>query len=366
MVRYEALLPWPCEDGPVLDVLVVGAGQAGLGTVRTLLGRGLREVLVVDGRPVGATWLERWDSLQLFTPRRFSALPGRRFPPGPTRSPSRTEMAAYLQDYARELPVRTGVRVERLTRDGEVFLAQTSAGALRARCVVLASGPFSRAFVPQAAQALAPDVVQLHSSRYCRPSDVPAGEVLVVGGGNSAAQLALELAPTHDVTVVAPRPLWFLPEDVLGVSLYWWLLLTGVLNAPSDSWVSRRVMRRGDAIVGRQLQALVRQGRVRVESGRVVGADGHQVVLQGGGRLPVRTVLWCTGFRPDTSFLDVPGALHPDGAPRHERGASPVPGLSWVGLPWQTRLNSSIIDGVDRDARRTADRVLDRLERLGR
>ncbi len=227
----------------MLDVLVVGAGQAGLGTTRTLLRRGLRDVLAVDARPVGSTWLDRWDSLQLFTPRRFSSLPGRPFPAGATRSPSRTEMAAYLQDYAADLPVRTGVRVERLSREGDAFLAQTSDGPLRARCVVVASGPFSQAFVPDAASGLADDVVQLHSSQYARPADVPAGEVLVVGGGNSAAQLALELSRTHEVTVVAPRPLWFLPEDLLGVSLYWWLLL----ERHPQRLARRRGLPRGEA-----------------------------------------------------------------------------------------------------------------------
>ncbi|MCW2778963.1 MAG: putative flavoprotein involved in transport [Frankiales bacterium] len=337
------------------DVVVVGGGQAGLGTARALARRGVRDVVVLEAGEVGHTWTDRWDSLQLFTPRRFSGLPGRRFPRGRTRSPSRTEMAAYLRSYAADLPVREHVRVERLHRDGDGFALQTSRGPVRARCVVLAPGPFSRPSVPAAAADL--DVPQLHSSDYHRPSDVPPGDVLVVGGGNSAAQLSLELARDHHVHVVAPRPLWFLPEDVLGFSTYWWTLATGVLNAPADARVSRYVRRRGDAIVGTQLRALVRRGEVAVTTSRVVGASGRTVHLQDGTRLPVSCVLWCTGFRPDTAFVDVPGALDDDGAPLHVQGVSPVAGLWWMGLPWQTRLNSSIVDGVDRDARATADRV---------
>lgn len=340
------------------DVVVVGGGQAGLGTARWLARRGVRDVVVLEAGEVGHSWTDRWDSLQLFTPRRFSSLPGRPFPRGRTRSPSRTEMAAYLRSYAADLPVREHVRVERLAPG---FVLQTSAGELRARCVVLATGPFSRPSVPASASGLDDAVWQRHSSQYCRPSDVPPGDVLVVGGGNSAAQLALELSRDHRVHVAASRPLWFLPEDVLGISMYWWTLLTGVLNAPADARVSRYVMRRGDAIVGTQLRDLVRRGTVTTTTSRVVGAAGREVHLQDGTHLPVTNVLWCTGFRPDTSFVDVPGALDDDGAPLHEQGASPVPGLSWVGLPWQTRLNSSIIDGVDRDARQTADRVRERL-----
>ncbi|MCW2607816.1 MAG: putative flavoprotein involved in transport, partial [Frankiales bacterium] len=340
-----------------LDVLVVGAGQAGLGTARALVRAGIRSLLVVDAVPVGTSWLDRWESLQLFTPRHFSALPRRRFPSGPTRSPSRTEMAAYLQEYARDLPVRTGVRVERLQRGEDGFLATTPEGVLHAHQVVLATGPYSRPRVPGAARGLGPGVVQLHSSQYRRPSDVPPGGVVVVGGGNSAAQLALELARDHGVHVAASRPPWFLPTYVLGVSLYWWLAATGLLGAPAGSAVERYVRGRGDGVVGRQLRDLVARGEVGLTTSRVVGADSDALRLQDGTRLPARTVLWCTGSTPDTAFVDVPGALDDDGGPRHDRGASPVPGLHWVGLPWQSRMDSGIIHGVGADARRTARRV---------
>ncbi len=149
--------------------------------------------------------------------------------------------------------------------------------------------------------------------------------------------------------------------SLLGVDLYWWTYLTGTLNAGRDSRTSRYVRRRGDAIVGTQLRDLDRAGRVRVLPSRVVGADGRAVHLADGTALTVSSV-WCTGFRPETSWLDLAGAVDASGEPVHADGASPVPGLHWMGLPWQTRLNSSIIDGVDRDARAVARRV--RADRL--
>ena len=314
-----------------VDVLVVGAGQAGLGVAQRLRDHPHLRVLVLDAQPVGQSWRERWDSLQLFTPRRFSALPGLRFPPGPTRSPSRLEMADYLERYATRfaLPVRTGVQVRRLSRAPAGFCAHTSQGVVHARQVVLATGPFRLPFVPEASRGLDPGVVQLHSSAYQRPSDVPAGRVLVVGGGNSAAQLALELAETHDVSVASPGPPWFLPEDVLGISMYWWTLLTGVLNARADAWVSRYVRRRGDAIVGTQLHALVRQGRVRLLPHRVVvgarprgrarrrdrpaGLDGAVV-----HRVPARHVAGSTSPAPSTRGA----ARCTTRAPRPSRGCT--------------------------------------------
>ncbi len=343
-----------------VDVLVVGAGQAGLGVAHWLEQHPELDVLVVDAEPVGGSWVQRWDSLQLFTPRRFSALPGMRFPRGGSRSPDRLEMAAYLRRYADALtvPVRAGVRVRRLARHGAGFVAETSHGSVRADQVVLATGPFRRPFVPDAAAGLDASVVQLHSLDYRRPSDVPPGDVLVVGGGNSAAQLAIELARTHTVTIASPGPLWFLPEDVLGASMYWWTLLTGVLNAQAEAWISRYIRRRGDAIVGQELRRLISEDRVCLLPHRVVAGHGAHLELADGTALPVSSVLWCTGFRPDTGWIDVEGALDHTGAPLHDRGASPVGGLHWMGLPWQTRLNSSIIDGVDRDARATVQRVM--------
>ena len=281
-----------------VDVLVVGAGQAGLGTAYWLAREPSLRVLVVDGAPVGQSWRDRWDSLVLFTPRRFSGLPGRRFPRGPGRCPSRLEMADYLVAYASGLDVETGVRVLQLDQDGDGFVATTSTGQVRARHVVLATGPFHLPHVPSVAAGLDPEVAQLHSYDYRRPSQLPAGEVLVVGGGNSAAQLAVELSATHPVSVATPGPPWFLPEDVAGISMYWWTYLTGVLNAGADARVSRYVRGRGDAVVGTQLRSLVREGRVRLHPHRVVGAQGRTVQLQDGTGLPVSSVLWCTGFRP--------------------------------------------------------------------
>ena len=343
-----------------VDVLVVGAGQAGLGTAYWLGRTNALRVLVLDGAEPGQTWLDRWDSLQLFTPRRFSGLPGLPFPKGPAQSPSRVEMAAYLKAYAARfaLPVETGTRVVHLGRDAEGFLASTDTGPVRARHVVIATGPFHRPYVPEAGQELDPSVHQLHSYDYRRPGDVPTQEVTVVGGGNSAAQLAVELAATHEVTVACPRAPWFLPENPLGVSMYWWTLLTGILNASSNSRVARYIQGRGDAVVGTELRHLVRTGRVRLVTERVVAGRGRELTLAGGTVLPVSTVLWCTGFLPDTSWIDLDGALDDQGRPVHDAGASPVSGLHWMGLPWQTRLNSSIIDGVDRDARRTAARIV--------
>ena len=345
-----------------VDVLVIGAGQAGLGAAYWLARRTSLSCLVVDGAErLGDSWRRRWDSLVLFTPRRFSSLPGSRMPRGSGAYASKDETADYLQVYAERhrLPVRLGTRVRSLRKEHDGFIADTTTGRIRARQVVIASGPYTRPSVPQAAAALAPSVQQLHSSQYRRPDDLPGDEVLVVGAGNSAAQLAVELSATRRVTVAAPGGMWFLPARILGVSLYWWIFLTGILNGRSSTPTSRLVRRRGDGIIGRELQELVAAGRVRMLEQRVVAADGRAVRLEDGTAVRPDAVLWCTGFRPELSWLDVAGAVDEHGRPVHDAGRSPVPGLHWIGLPWQTRLNSGIIDGIDRDAQALVRRLGD-------
>lgn len=355
--------PGPRPASRDVDVLVVGAGQAGLGTAFWLQRDPRLCVAVFDGGRVGQSWLERWDSLTLFTPRRFTALPGLPFPPGATGCPSGGEVAPYLQSYAERfgLPVETGVRVRRLSHEAGVFRADTSDGVVRARHTVVATGPFRLPRTPTAAGDLGPEVWQQHSRDYRRPTDVPDGHIVVVGGGNSAAQIAVELAGTRPVTLLGPRPPWYMPRSMLGVDTYWWLYLTGVLNSSTTAPVSRYLQRRGDPVVGSELRRLVRAGRVRLLPHRVVSCAGHTFGLSDGSIVHADAVLWCTGFRPDTSWIDISGATVADGSPVHRGGASPVPGLHWMGLPWQTRLNSSLVDGVDRDARSTARRIADAL-----
>jgi len=345
-------------EGP-LDVLVVGAGQAGLATGYWLrrLAPHLR-VAIVDAAPeLGEAWRRRRESLRLFTPRAFSALPGLPFPAGSTPCPDRLEMAAYLQNYADhfQLPVHTGVRVQDVTPG---FAVTTSAGRLTARHVVVATGPFHDPVIPAAAGDLDPSVPQRHTYAYRGPADIPTDEVTIVGGGNSAAQIALELTASHRVTLVAPREPWFVPARVLGLSSYRWMSWLGILDADVEGRVVRRVRRRGDPIFGRELRRPLRRGELVLRTSRVVGATGRTLTLADGSTVPAPAVVWCTGFHATYDWLRVPGSLDAGGNPEHHRGASPVTGLHWMGLPWQETLSSSIIHGAGGDARLCAERVI--------
>jgi putative flavoprotein involved in K+ transport len=230
-----------------------------------------------------------------------------RFPAG-ADFPGKREFAEYLRCYAEQfaLPVENGHQVSRLWKLGELFHARTDGAEFRARHVVVATGPFSRPYLPPGADALDSSVFQVHSAAYGRPTDIPGDDVIVVGGGNSAAQLAVELASTHRVTVISPRPPWFLPVTLLGVDLYWWLYLTRMLNARASSGGSRYVRRRSDSIIGTQLRREVQSGRVPLITGRVTGADGRGLTLSDGTH--VAPTMWCGAQAIDPIWT---GSIYP-------------------------------------------------------
>ncbi len=270
--------PHPDPTAPfrteALDVLVVGAGQAGLALAYHLREAGLRSLVVDGATEIGASWRNRWDSLRLFTPAQYDGLPGMPFPAPPDTYPTRTQVADYLQAYVArfELPVLLGTTVTRLVRDGDVFAVHTDHGLLHARQVVVATGPFQTPVVPAVGTGLGPGVQQLHSAAYRNPAQIADGPVLVVGAGNSGRQIALELAAAHDVALAVGTGALELPQRMLGRDLFWWLLRLGLLATTADSRLARRMRARGDLVIGSRLSEL-RDAGVDVRP-RLTTADG--------------------------------------------------------------------------------------------
>jgi putative flavoprotein involved in K+ transport len=284
------------------------------------------------------------------------------FPAPAGHLPDKDEVADYLERYAErfELPVRLDTRVTSLAWDGDRYVVRAGGERFEADTVVVATGPFQRPRVPELAARLAPDVHQLHSSRYRSPFDLPDGPALVVGAGNSGAQIALELARFRKVWL-AGRETGRLPRRLLGRDVYDWLwpVLT---RATLDTRLGRRLRertRRGDPLVGIPARRLREAGVVRV--GRVTEERGGLPVCEGEALQP-RVVVWCTGFAPDYSWIDLP-VLDARGLPRHRRGeATDAPGLYFVGLRFQHRMTSALLGGVGRDAAHVAARVAERVD----
>ena len=213
-----------------LDVIVIGAGQAGLAIGYYLARQGRRFAILEAADAVGSAWRTRWDSLVLFTARRYDALPGLAFPGDPDGHPTRDEVIAYLETYASTfaLPVQLGSPVRSLAVSDGRFVAELDGRAVEAAQVVVATGPFQVPNVPAVAGDLAPELYQVHSTGYTRPSDLPDGTVVVVGGGNTGYQIAKELSSSHDVHLAIGSRQKALPQRFLGRDLFWWLTKTAV------------------------------------------------------------------------------------------------------------------------------------------
>jgi putative flavoprotein involved in K+ transport len=347
------------QDPPgdrLLDVVVIGGSQSGLSIGWHLARQGLRFVVLEAGPEVGHVWRSRWDSLTLFTPAQYDALPGMPFPAPADTYPTKDPVADYLQAYAAafDLPVRLSSRVTALKHTQEGFEVQTPDGTFHAHQVVVATGPFQVPFVPPAARRLDPSVTQIHSAQYRNPETLPDGPVLVVGGGNSGFQIAEELVATRKVDLSVGAKNAMLPQRLGGRDLFWWLTRLGLLRVSVASRLGRRVRDRGEFVIGTNRRKAERAG-IQFRP-RLVDADGCTVQFADGGTLEVATVVWATGFRPDYSWIHVPGVA--DGSRvMHRRGVTDVPGLFFLGLSWQHTRGSALLGFVKDDAAYLADRI---------
>jgi putative flavoprotein involved in K+ transport len=337
------------ESGDRFDVAVIGAGQAGLAIGYFLAQQGRRFVILESSDSVGSAWRDRWDSLVLFTSRRYDSLPGLIFPGDPDGYPGRAEVIAYLEQYAGsfDLQIEFSSRVRSLTKEDGRFVIESADRVIEADQVVVATGPFQVPNLPAVSGQLEPEVFQIHSAGYRRPSDVPEGDVVVVGGGNTGFQIAKELSASHNVQLAIGSRQTPLPQRILGRDIFWWLTKLGVLEKTVDSRIGRRARDR-DTLIGSSSRELKRRYGVGLKP-RVVGASGRTLSFADGTELEVDAVIWATGYRPDHSWIEA-AVMDSEGSVRHRRGVTDVPGLYFLGLSWQYTRGSALLGWVKDDA----------------
>jgi putative flavoprotein involved in K+ transport len=338
------------------EVVVIGAGQAGLAIGYFLKRQGRNFVILEAADSIGSAWRDRWESLRLFTPRRYSGLPGLPFPGDSEGYPDRDEVIAYLERYAEafELPIELNSLVRRLTRENGQFVLEVDGRRITAEQVVVATGPFQKPFIPEVASRLETEVFQPHSTGYRKPSDVPEGTVLVGGGGNTGFQIAEELSNTRRVVLAIGSRQTPLPQRLLGRDLFWWLTKTRLFNTTVESRLGRKLRNR-ETLIGSSPRKLRRSYGVELKP-RVVDAEGRTVRFEDGSELEVDAVIWATGYRPDYSWIDLP-VFDADRRLRHRRGVTDVPGLYFLGLTWQHTRGSALIGWVKDDAEFIAERI---------
>lgn len=351
------------------DVIVIGGGQAGLSVGYHLARTGARFVILDANERIGDSWRNRWDSLRLFTPAKFDGLDGMPFPAPGNDFPTKDEMANYLEEYAWRfrLPVRNGVRVQRLFKRGSLYVVTAGSLELEAGQVVIAMAKYQRAKVPAFAAELSSDIVQLHSNDYRNPGQLRPGGVLLTGAGNSGADIALETARFGYKTWLAGRStgeIPFRPERFLGRNLFVPLVVGFVFHhvltvkTPVGRKARPGVLAKGARLIRVKHRDLVAAGVERAP--RVVGVRDGQPLLEDGRTLAVTNVIWCSGFHPGFEWIDLP--VFGDDEPKHRSGlVENQPGLYFVGLPFLHAMSSSMIHGVGRDAARIVNAIKLRL-----
>src|SRR5262245_612826 len=351
-----------------VETLVIGGGQAGLSAGYYLAQRGI-PFLILDAHPrVGDAWRRRWDSLRLFTPARYEGLPGMPFPSKRDEFPTKDQMADYLESYANHfnLPVRNSVKVDRLSYEGGRFVATAGNAVFESENVIVAMGSHQKPRVPAFARELDPAIVQLHSYDFRNVSQLQRGGVLVVGVGNSGADISMDVVRTHQTWLAGQESgaVPYRPESFAGRFLFVRLMrFVGhhvlTVATPLGRKLRPKLRFLAAPLIRVKPQDLVAAGVHRVP--RVAGVKNGRPILEDGRVLDVTNVVWCTGFTNGFSWIDLP-CFASDGEPKYDRGAVPeFPGLYFVGLHFLYAMTSDTVTGVPRDAKRAVDAIAVRI-----
>jgi putative flavoprotein involved in K+ transport len=334
------------------DFIIIGGGQAGLS-----MGYQLKKLdnsfLILDKESeIGASWLNRWDSLQLFTPTEFNHLEGLAFPAPKGHYPDKYEVADYFKSYVDyfDLPVQLDTLVKKVDKNKGVFAVFTNDDTIFARNVVVATGPFHIPYTPSFAKNLSSDIFQIHSNYYQNLDQLKRGNTLVVGGGDSGFQILQEVSssPENDIYFSGPSDVPTLPQEILGKTLWWWFTKTGYLSVDKHSWLGKRISYSKQPVIGTPVKQILKRKNVE-QVGKTLNCENDKIITENKDLTNIKNIIWATGYRPNFNWIK--GLeLDKEQYPVHYRGVSNIKGLYFIGLPWLHTRGSATLGGIKKDA----------------
>jgi putative flavoprotein involved in K+ transport len=335
------------------DYIIIGAAQAGL-SMAYHLQKMNKKFIILDGeKEIGASWLNRWDSLKLFTPTEYNHLPGMKFPAQKGHYPSKVEVAKYFKDYVNKFrfSVQLNTLVTSVSKNSNGFIVKFKDGQLESTNVIVATGPFHTPYTPLCSKDISEEVLQMHSNYYKGIHQLKKGDALVVGSGDSGFQILDELSKDGDRKVFFSGDINIksIPQQILGKTLWWWFHLFGLLSVNKYSRIGKKLSSISQPIIGTDVKEILSRKNVfHVE--RTTAANSNGIVFGDAKNIDsIKNVVWATGYRPNFSWIeDI--ELDDKKYPENYRGVSPLKGLYFIGLPWMYTRGSATLGGVSKDA----------------
>ncbi len=341
----------------MLDYVVIGGAQAGL-SMAYHLKKMDKKFIVLDGEnEIGASWLNRWDSLKLFTPTEYNHLPGLKFNAPKGYYPSKVEVSNYFKSYVKKfsIPVQLNTLVTSVSKTKEGFSIKYKDGSIVAKNVVVATGPFHIPYTPPCHTKISDSILQMHSNYYKNENQLQKGDTLVVGGGDSGYQILNEVSEDSSRTVYfsGDTSVKSLPQQFLGKTLWWWFTLIGFLSYNKYSWIGKKISSSSQPVIGTDVKGILSRKNV-ICVGRTKDAFKSDIHFEKNKISTIKNIVWATGYRPNFKWIE--GLELDEGNyPKNYRGVSNIEGLYFIGLPWMFTRGSATLGGVSKDASYLAD-----------
>ena len=337
----------------MIEYVIVGGGQAGL-AMAYHLNKNKKNFLIVDGESeVGASWLNRWDSLKLFTPTEYNHLPGYNFDAPKGHYPDKFEVANYFKSYVAHFgfEIKLNTLITSIVRNtDDSFTLKYKEGDIVAKNVIVATGPFHIPYTPPCNKKISSDIIQMHGNYYKTINQLQKGDVLVVGAGDSGYQILDEISKDQSRTVYfsGDTKVKSIPQQFLGKTLWWWLKLIGFLSFNKYTWVGKKINSTTQPVIGTDVKEILSRENV-VAVGRTKDAQGNTLYFEKQTISKIKNIVWATGYRPNFEWIE--GLeLDENNYPKNFRGKSNIEGIYFIGLPWMYTRGSATLGGVSKDA----------------